>query len=534
MKKRILYIIYCLSKKQGNIILLFLALPLFSLESLSQEVQVNGYNKFLYPNGQISSEGYMKNGKPDGYWKTYYVTGILKSEGKRENFKLDSLWIFYNQLGDTIEKINYKYGKKNGYDIIYHYDQKKNTNYKGYIFSKELYLNGKKEGLTYQFYSEGNIRRKENYLNGKLQGIAYEYTKKGEIISLFEYNNGYLINREKINRKDIYTLSQGRWKDFYPNGKVHIERNYLDGKLNDYFKEYDETGNLKLTLRYKQDILINDTSIAAEIIDIRNKFDTNGILIESGAYLKNIPVGIHRKYSKDGTVINAFVYSNSGNVVSEGIIDEKGTKKGSWKDFYENGKLKDEGKYLNSKRTGNWTFYNKNGKIEQDGNYRNGKINGPWKWYFDSGKLRREENYFNGNEDGQSVEYSDSGKVIVQGEYINGEKENEWIHKIGDIKEVGSYITGLKEGLWRNYYRNESLQYEGSYVKGLANGKHKYYYSDGSIKEEQYYEMGSREKVWKKYDEEGIIILTINYKNDLEKRINGVKVNLESEVKRIK
>jgi len=57
----------------------------------------------------------MKNGKPEGDWRTYYTTGILKSEGNRKNFLRDSVWIVYNSTGDTIKKMNYMVGKKNGY-----------------------------------------------------------------------------------------------------------------------------------------------------------------------------------------------------------------------------------------------------------------------------------------------------------------------------------------------------------------------------------------------------------------------------------
>jgi uncharacterized protein len=62
----------------------------------AQKSQQNGYVKFTYPNGNISSEGTMVNGKPDKFWKTYYVTGVKKSEGTRKNFLLDSVWLFYN------------------------------------------------------------------------------------------------------------------------------------------------------------------------------------------------------------------------------------------------------------------------------------------------------------------------------------------------------------------------------------------------------------------------------------------------------
>lgn len=47
--------------------------------------------------------------------------------------------------------------------------------------------------------------------------------------------------------------------------------------------------------------------------------------------------------------------------------------------------------------------------------------------------------------------------------------------------------------------------------------------------------MGIRERTWKKFDEDGNLLLTIAYKNDNETSINGVKINLpDSDVKLIK
>jgi len=55
--------------KQYFIILFFLIL---SYSIYSQE-----YTVFYYSDSVKSSEGYIKDGKPDGYWKTYYSTGTL-------------------------------------------------------------------------------------------------------------------------------------------------------------------------------------------------------------------------------------------------------------------------------------------------------------------------------------------------------------------------------------------------------------------------------------------------------------------------
>jgi hypothetical protein len=47
--------------------------------------------------------------------------------------------------------------------------------------------------------------------------------------------------------------------------------------------------------------------------------------------------------------------------------------------------------------------------------------------------------------------------------------------------------------------------------------------------------MGLMQKTWKKFDEEGTVLLAITYKDDVEISINGVKINLpESDTKLIK
>ncbi|MCK4343748.1 MAG: hypothetical protein KAX05_00560, partial [Bacteroidales bacterium] len=66
-------------------------------------------------------------------------------------------------------------------------------------------------------------------------------------------------------------------------------------------------------------------------------------------------------------------------------------------------------------------------------------------------------------------------------------------------------------------------------------GKHKTFWENGNLKEEQFYSMGIRERTWKKYNQEGNLIMTITFRNDVEYRINGIKVKLpESDVKLIK
>jgi len=492
----------------------------------------NGPVKIYYPNGQVSSEGIVTNGKPDGFWKTYYVTGIVKSEGKRTNFLLDSTWNFYNQSGELVEVINYKVGKRSGYTYTYSYN---NPRYPGRrtLKSRELYINDKKEGNSYYYYNTGELKEVIAYQHGKKEGYAKEFAKDSTIITLNQFKDNYLISRERINRLNEQGVKEGTFKTFFQDGSLKTEENYLDGQLHGYYREYDEEGKLVQTLRYERGAVIEEIDEEArEIIDFKRTYDDQGRLIFSGGYRENVPIGIHRFFDTTGAVINAYIYDQYGHKVSEGIVDLEGKRRGAWTDFFEGGEIRAKGSYGDNRKSGNWTFYFRNGNIEQRGGYLNGRYNGPWIWYYNTGEIWREENYFNGQEDGYAVEYDNAGNILAAGNYINGEKDGEWVYAAGDNREEGKYIIGLREGEWLYYYQDGSLNFRGRYLQGLPDGWQFYYYPDGDIKEEQYYESGIREKTWRKYNKEGELEIAITYRDNREIRINGIRVRLpDSDIK---
>jgi len=491
----------------------------------------DGYQVFRYPNGTVSSEGLLKNGKPEGFWKSYYVTSIKKSEGKYTNFQLDSIWVFFDQTGDTIEKINYLFGKRNGYSYKY----KKESSAGLYISSKELFAGDRKEGTAYFYFPDGKIQQTVSYNNGKKEGLSKELDRNGMVITLLEYNNDFLISRERINRSDSKGLKQGVWKEFYPDGGVRSEKNYRDDQLHGYFKEKDNKGILVLTMLYDNGSIVKSKVEDEPDIEIENRYDQNNKLIYSGPFRNKVAVGVHREYGLDGKVKNAFVYNDNGLLISEGIVDEGGKFNGKWKDLYPDGKTQDEGQFTDSRRSGVWKFYNNAGNMEQTGSYNNGRPDGLWKWYYENGTLLREEEYFQGQRDGTYTEYSPTGEIIAQGVYTDGEKNGEWKYKSGDNTEEGKYIVGLRDGLWKSYYPDGKIKFKGNYVQGNPDGQLTYYYENGRPREEQFYRMGIRQKTWKKYNEEGVPELTITYRDDVEVSINGVKINLpESDMKLIK
>lgn len=480
------------------------------------------YKVFYYPNGKIASEGYIKNNKPNGFWISYYITGIKKSEGKWKNNLLDSVWIFYDQMGDTTEKINYYLGKKSGYQYKYYTAE----NHKNKIKQRELYLNGKRSGKSLVYNVHGNIIKEVPYENDKKQGIGYEYDQNEKLITIIRYKNNEILFREEINRYNKRGEKEGLWKEFYDNGNVKEEKNYSDGKLDGYFKIYNKEGKLIETLFYNQGEIDLENENYEMDIELREDYDKDDNLIFQGSYKNNIPIGVHRYFDKKGNVVNSKTYNVYGKVISEGIVLINGKEDGSWVFYYSNGERKAEGNYSNGKKNGKWTYYYKNGKIKQQGNYSYGKLTGSWKWYYENGILLVEEFYIYGNRDGESVEYSETGEIISKGNYIEGLKEGEWIYKVGDQEYIGRYVMGERDGYWKSYYTNEqTLSFKGRYLQGNADGKHEYFYVNGKLKEEAYYENGMHVKSWSKYNEQGELVLVIQYKNGQVYKLNGVKVN---------
>lgn len=511
--------------KKLVIIVLILLLSKFvygQIDSLNTDTLL--FKEYFYQNGKVSSYGKMINNKPAGLWISYYISGVKKSEGNWKSGLLDSVWIFYNEVGDTTEKINYYKGNKNGYKYQYF----TSSNQKNLIKSKELYLNGKRNGNSYYFYRGGEAYKMIHYHNDYKNGLAYEFDRDSNIISITRYRNNQIVLHEDINRYNKKNEKTGLWKEFYDNGTLKEEKYYNEGKLDGLYKFYNKNGYLINTVYYEKGEIVEKSEEFDIEIDIKEDYDENGNLFFLGSYLNQKPIGVHRYFDKNGEVMKSKAYNVYHQLIAEGIVKLNGNKEGQWTEYYPEGRIKKaEGYYRNNEKIGKWFFYFKNAQIEQTGSYTNGKLSGSWKWYYKNGNLRKEEFYIYGLPDGESIEYCDTGKIIAKGNYIQGQKEGRWIYHVGDQTQTGNYVMGFKNGVWKSYYNNNnSLAFEGNYLQGNPDGKHMNYYPNGQIKEEKYYNEGEKTKSWAKYNNKGQLILVVQYRNNNIYKINGVKIEL--------
>lgn len=480
----------------------------------------NGYQVFYHPNGQKSSEGMMRDGQPDGYWKTYNEQGMMVSEGNRKNFELDSTWKFYNDKGNIALEINYLKGKKEGIRKTYREDE----------IIEENFKNDVKNGLTKYYYADGRIKKEVNFRDGLEQGLAKEYDSDGRIITLITYKSGFITERELINRYDNNGRKHGVWKTFYANGNIMSEGMYKHGLENGYFKEFDKDGNLISTAKYADGSKLEDVAELVKL-DMRKDYYPDGKVKIAATYNKEGRLeGVRREYRDDGTVEKSYIFRN-GIMIGEGIVTEKGERDGFWKEYYNDGKLKAEGKYNKDLREGSWKFYYENGIVEQEGAYMNGKPEGDWRWYYPGGQILREETYYNGLSDGAMTEYDEAENVLTKGEYIEGKEEGEWFYRVGDNVTEGSYSDGMRNGLWKYYDapdetgKQRVLRFEGRYIEDNPHGKHTWYWDNGNRKEEGEYVMGRKEGDWIYYNYDGTPFIVVTYRGGSELRYDGIQIS---------
>lgn len=501
----------------------FLFLCFIVSNSFSQNIDTSNlrYKAYYYPNGNMSSEGYLEEGKPNKYWITYYENGLRKSEGNRKNYQLDSIWSFYRENGNIKQKITYKDGIKNG--ASYYYQEE------CLLIKKELFINGILEDNTIEYFPDSSDRKVKSitpYKNGQKNGVAVEYAIDGRIIKVAYYEKGFIQSEERINRFNEINQKVGLWKDFYPSFKVKKEQRFKEDLLNGYVKYYSVDGKLDSAILYFMGERQSDEKNLA-LFDIDYTYHPNGKIKQSTSYnLSGKKEGVSNLYDSLGNVLATSFYKN-GILVKEGLIDKTGKEQGIWIDYYPDGSIRAKGEFKDGNKLGKWVYYFQDGSIEQEGFYnKNGQFTGEWRWYYQNGKLQRREEFRRGKEDGELEEYDENGKLITKGDYIDGLKEGDWYYALNDHREEGKYRYGERNGKWVFYYYDDKIAFEGSFVDGIPEGKHLYYYPNGVLEKEEKYLYGLKDGKWKWFDRFGSETLTIVYDEGKEKKIDGQRIKL--------
>jgi len=290
-----------------------------------------------------------------GKGKEYNAKGKILFEGEylngqRWNGKFKE-FNYFNQLipkkfgyyinGEKIVKIldsneNKIYGLKSIKGIIKQYGD-----YDILIYGGE-YSNGKRNGKGKEYNNKGELIFEGEYLNGqRWNGIGKEYFKN-ELTFEGEYSKGEKLGKTSNILNDVKTRN-GYLIEYYSNGNLKFEGEYINGKRNGKGKEYNDKGKLIFEGEYLYDYKLKGKLFIKENLEYEGEFLCN------------------KKWNGKG-------FDENGNE-----IYELKNGKGKVKEYNLAEELKYEGENLKGRRNGKGKEFNKYGNIIFEGNYLNGE-----------------------------------------------------------------------------------------------------------------------------------------------------------------
>lgn len=386
--------------------------------------------------------------------------------------------------------------------------------------------------------------------------------------NVFYYENG--VKSSEGFMKD--GKADGYWKNYFKNGKLKIEGNRKNFQLDSIWNFYSDKGvkiksvNYKegkkdgYTLTYDSNKVIVNREIYVNDIKQGNStsYYSSGKTKLITPYIAGKPNGIAYEYSEDSVIITIMKYQLGILASVERINrkDENGKKQGVFKEFYEDGKVKEEKKYKDDLIDGYVKSYDKKGNLINTEKFNNGKVvkNAPelakldvYKDYYEDGTLKYEGGYINGMPVGIHYHYKlkyicdslpvardDTSDVMIKKlicrnrpipdsaiVYDEGIKTDYgavdslrnrvgiWTeyHNTGEFKGKGVYLNDKRIGEWTFYYPNGKIEQQGKYdKKGRTQGSWKWYYENGALMREEFYIDNLRDGLMTEYTEDGKII----------------------------
>ncbi len=319
-----------------------------------------------------------KFGLKQGGWKYFWDNGNLKIEAQYLNNKKHGFFKYYNENGDLL------YVEKFEHDNLLQ-DAKE---------TKQL-----EQRQTY--HSNGRVAISATYYNGRPDGIRRDFDTLGKVVNGYQYQDGWL-RYEGIT--DLNGLRQGLWKEYYPTGELRSKGNYKNSR---------QVGEWLFYFPDKK-------------IEISGSYDSKGK--KSGDWFWFYPSG--------DTMVVAYY--------------EAGELEGRYVEYDEENKIITLGQYIAGFEEGKWTYVNQN--AIETGVYEGGLRSGTWKSFYETGKIASEINYSDNILDGKYTLYWENGNVRLTGTYKNGLQEGIWQQYNED--GISTIVTLFKEGQelkWNNY-----------------------------------------------------------------------------------
>ncbi len=446
---------------------------------------------------------------------------LEKIEGIKENLFSDDEFVFRLEDG-IVTEVSRIIEKIHNTSVTQTFDEK------GNLLTIIFFITGDENSLLYRYYDKDlNLAIDINCIDGKCIQKGYYSNKK-----LAYIKEGKLT-------ENLDVLANGKYTEYYKNGKIKIQGNYKEGRRNGEFKTFLKNSKSAGSVIYKDGKIIKstliksmkdnasfspisyvnydlDTSYSIGKVDFPNKLLKTYYMYNK----KGVLNGDSIKYYEEGNIQSIVPYKNN---LVEGLIIT----------YYENGNIKEEVHYKNDKMNGEAKSYDENGKLNGRTIFKDDikleeevhKENEILKNTFKNGEVvkqdicspngtLKERRVLNGNEMEYSTFYENGNvkqKILTKDKVIIKEQ---LYARNGNIMLNSFFSTDgkpIKEVF--EYYPDGKLFRKISTMDEMANGDTLEYYPNGNIKKKAFFKNDKQEGEYTVYYESGVIMQKVLYKN---------------------
>jgi antitoxin component YwqK of YwqJK toxin-antitoxin module len=433
--------------------------------------------KLFHANGKIKEEGnYKKSGLrvKEGLVRAYYESGKPQNEYNYKNDLYDGKIIGWYETGEkqfegnyiagtgkvinyyrsgTVKfERNYKDGKKEGIEKAYYESGKPEYeyNYKNDLKDGKTigwYETGEKQsegnyiagtGKLINYYRSGTVKFEIHYKDGKKDGIEKVYYESGKPESEYNYKNdlydGKTINWYETGEKKFegnFIAGTGKATGYYNSGEVESETHYKDGKKEGIEKVFEKDGKIQIERNYH-----------------------NGL--RDGKYIYFMTEKKKEEGNFSAGTGKITIYSPvTGNVIGEKYYKED-KKDGVWRLYYSNGKPYYSTNF--NKGDGTYKRFYMNGVVMEEGSLYDEKLSGKWRLYYKTGTVKASATFSEGSGEGMVSMFYPNGAKMFEGLYNGKSFEGKctWYYPSGKVKHSGLFTE--------NYLANP----EEDFKKGLV------------------------------------------------------------------
>ncbi len=197
-------------------------------------------------------------------------------------------------------------------------------------------------------------------------------------------------------------------------------------------------------------------------------------------------------------------------------VDAKGRKQGFWKKTDSLGNKIYEGKFLDGIPTDTFRYFYQGGTLKTLSVISRQGKRAVTVSYFPNGHKMAMGNYLNEKRDSLWQFFGDgTGKMVSEEFYVDGkiDGKSKVFYPEGGISEMTTYINGLKDGLWEQYFSDGVIKLRGTYKAGEKQGRLQLFFPSGQVRLSGLYNNGHQDGVWTSYDEKGKVVKKETYKN---------------------